>query len=179
MSDRVIEPHKVAGRGVLAYGGGRAGRAVVGCGLLGRGSGVAGGRLDGSCPAAAGLLQRGGRYDQRARGGGRNRPVGDDGRAGGRGRLPCHDGAGAEAGRPSRAAHPDDRRCRHRPGRGKPSAGRGRRLAAPYGLGGHRLYRPDGLAGGCPAAGARGAGRLLRPSPLGCCLACWCGSARS
>src|ERR1700685_2709473 len=91
----------VAGLGVFAYGGGCAGRAVVGSGLLGCRSGAAGGRLDGSCRAAAPLLQRGGRYDQLPRGGGRYRPVGDDGRAGGRGILSYRDGAGAEARRAS------------------------------------------------------------------------------
>ena len=44
----------------FAHGGGRAGRAVVGCDLIGRSSGAAGRRVDGRCRTATALLRRGG-----------------------------------------------------------------------------------------------------------------------
>ena len=142
---------------VFAYGCGRAGCPVVGCGLVGRRSGAAGGRVDGCCRAAAAPLQRGIRHRQRPRGTGRGRPVGDDARVPDSRCLRCHDGAGAKAGRLTRAADPDRRRCRRHARRGEPRTCRGRRFVTARVLGGGRLCGLDGLAGWGPAAGAFGA----------------------
>jgi hypothetical protein len=57
-----------------AYGGDRAGGALVGCGFVGRCSGASGRRVDRCCRAAAALRQRGSQHHQR-RGGHRRKPA--------------------------------------------------------------------------------------------------------
>jgi hypothetical protein len=145
-----------------AYGGGRAGGALVGCGFFGRRSRASGRRMDCCCQAAAALVQRGSQHHQRPGGQWCCRPVGDDARAAGGGRLRCRNGPGAQAGRRTRTAHPDRWRYGRRTGRGEPRTC-GERFSGACVLGDDRLHSPDSLAAGRPEAWIFGAGRS---SPL-------------
>ena len=156
-----------------AYCGGRAGGALVGCGFFGRRSRASGRRMDRCCQAAAALVQRGSQHDQRPGGRWCCRPVGDDARAAGGGRLRCCNGPGAQAGRRARTAHSDRWRYGRRAGHGEPRAC-GERFSGACVLGDDRLHSPDSLAARRPEAWIFGAGRIA----AGCFGRCCRGAAR-